>query len=521
MIPMPQLTDAVPQALPVGAAVGSFVLRGEHSRDAFGIRYLATASSSGGEVLIEEFAPAGLSVREPSGLLAPLSPAHALLWDEGLQAFVQESQVLGGALHPALMRVASLWRIRGTAFRMWPRVEGRTLAEVCETMDEPPTEAWLRGLIVPLLDALESLHGAGWVHGNVRPGQILMRDDGRPMLLDTGAVHKTIGARMPQHPAWPEPGFRPPELDEGANGQVPGPWSDLYSLAAVARFCMQAPCSAQDWEPLAGRSSAHEGSRFAAALERALLSDTQKRPASVAVFRRQLLAAAATVAAVPLPSQPASRHAPSGFGDESIDDESSPEPRPAWLEPMHADRPWEQEGFQAPRARRWPKLVAGGLGAIMLAAVAAYQLNGYEAEPRAMADSAGMAAAPLPARSPPVAGKVLDATPERGDSPIAVTPLADPEPAPAPAPVPMPAQPPLPASEPPSALGELRDRVASSSLRQVPAAPAVPVAATPQAQCAPRTQFALYRCMKTQCEQRRFADHPQCVRLRLTDEPPG
>ncbi len=511
MIPMPQLTDAVPQALPVGAAVGSFVLRGEHSRDAFGIRYLATASSSGGEVLIEEFAPAGMSVREASGLLAPLSPAHAALWDEGLQAFVQESQVLGGALHPALMRVASLWRIRGTAFRMWPRVEGRTLAEVCETMDEPPTEAWLRGLIVPLLDALESLHGAGWVHGNVRPGQILMRDDGRPMLLDTGAVHKTIGARMPQHPAWPEPGFRPPELDEGANGQVPGPWSDLYSLAAVARFCMQAPCSALDWQPLAGRSGEHEGSRFVAVLERALLSDTQKRPASVAVFRRQWLAAATTMAAVPVQTLPASRRAASDFGDDATDDESTLEPRPAWLEPMHADRPWEQEGFQAPRARRWPKLVAGGLGVIMLAAVAAYQLNGDQAETRAVASAADLAAAPLPPRSPPASGQVLDEAPQRGDSPIATKPLADPEPAPAPVPV----------AGPASAWGDVRARVEAPSPRPLPAAPAVQAAASPGAACAPRTQFALYRCLKTQCEQRRFAEHPQCVQLRRTDEPPG
>jgi hypothetical protein len=509
MIPMPQPIEVEPRALPVGAAVGSFVLRGVHSRDAFGIRYLATASASGGEVLIEEFAPAGISVRDATGLLAPRSPAHAALWDEGLQSFLQESQVLAGALHPAIMRVASLWRIRGTAFRMWPSVEGRTLAEVCATMQEPPSEAWLRGLLEPLLDALESLHGAGWVHGNVRPGQILMRSEGGPMLLDTGAVHKTIGARMPQHPAWPEPGFRAPELGDGAPGQVPGPWSDLYSLAAVARFCAEAPCSARDWVPRAGQANGTEGSRFAAVLDRALLSDPGQRPASVAVFRQQLrstVATVATVAAVAARTLPDSRRAAAVPRAEPIEGESALGPRPAWLEPMHADRPWEQAAFQVPRSRRWPKLVAGLLGVLMLAAVAAYQFNGYRAELRAGTDPVERAVLPEPSPSPkPLATEdVIAAAPERVAIATPAPPLPDPAPAPAPAP---------PAVDP--------ARAETLSSRAEPAATAPPSAATPAAACAPRTQFALYRCMKTQCEQRRFADHPQCVQLRLTDEPPG
>lgn len=506
MIPMPTPIEVEPQALPVGAAVGSFVLRGVHSRDAFGIRYLATASSSGGEVLIEEFAPAGISLRDATGLLVPLAPEHAALWDEGLQAFLQESQVLGAALHPAIMRVASLWRIRGTAFRMWPRIEGRTLAEVCATMDEPPSEAWRLGLVGPLLDALESLHGAGWVHGNVRPGQILMRSEGGPMLLDTGAVHKTIGARMPQHPAWPEPGFRPPELGDDASGQLPGPWTDLYSLAAVVKFIGQAPGNADDWAASTERPSGTEASRFVVALERALLSDARQRPQSVAVFRQQLLASVAT-AAVRRPARlPATDPpAPTLAGNEPVDLESEKEPRRDWLEPMHADRPWEEPAFQTPRARRWPKVAAAALGLLMLAAVAAYQfVAGDRAAPKAALAASELPDEQMPARTPPPAGPVQEAAPEPRPVPLPATPLPDPAPALASPPV---------ATEP--------ARVEAAPARPAPAAPVVASAATPAAACAPRTQFALYRCMQTQCEQRRFWTHPQCVQLRLTDEPPG
>jgi hypothetical protein len=44
---------------------------------------------------------------------------------------------------------------------------------------------------------------------------------------------------------------------------------------------------------------------------------------------------------------------------------------------------------------------------------------------------------------------------------------------------------------------------------------------TPAAACAPRTNFALYRCMQSQCEQQNYYAHSQCVRLRRYDELPA
>jgi len=47
--------------------------------------------------------------------------------------------------------------------------------------------------------------------------------------------------------------------------------------------------------------------------------------------------------------------------------------------------------------------------------------------------------------------------------------------------------------------------------------PAARALASPREVCGPRTQFSLYRCMQTQCSQRRWASHAQCQRLRITD----
>jgi len=60
--------------------------------------------------------------------------------------------------------------------------------------------------------------------------------------------------------------------------------------------------------------------------------------------------------------------------------------------------------------------------------------------------------------------------------------------------------------------GDPRDAV-SAARREESA-----LAENPAAACSPRTNFALYRCMQNQCEQRRFFTHPQCIRLRVRDE---
>ena len=516
--------------------MGSFLLDRMESRDEFSIRYVATASASGGEVVIEEFAPVGLSLRDASGVLRPRTPAHAELWEEGLRAFVQESELLARPLHPALVRVACLWQVRGTAFRMLPRIDGQSLTDVCASMTEPPSEEWVRGLVAPLLDALESVHEGGWVHGNIGPGQILIRPDGQPMLLDTAAARTAIGARMLPHSAWPEPGFRPPELAEPASGQVPGAWSDLYSLAAVARFCMAAPHAAGGVAQPAGASSIGlYDRRFVSALEGALANDTQARPQTIAIFRQQLKASA--VPAVPaMPPGAAHLHRvaaterssrpspladpePIGSGSASNELERDPALQRAWLEPVEPDPLWAREAARPPPARRWPWAVAGVLAVLASAALATYELTRDEVTPVAARMPGIMTPAErLPERDLTAAPPVEAAVPDALREPVQTA--APPAPLPPTLEVAGAERPRLPAAP-----SERPASAAAPAALPLPApdtrvAQRAAVADKPAAGCAPRTNFALYRCMKLQCEQSRYQAHPQCVRLRQNDELP-
>jgi non-specific serine/threonine protein kinase len=57
----------------------------------------------------------------------------------------------------------------------------------------------------------------------------------------------------------------------------------------------------------------------------------------------------------------------------------------------------------------------------------------------------------------------------------------------------------------------------SAPAEQAAVRPAPPVR-SPREACGERTQFSLYLCMQQQCARSAWANHPQCVRFRATDE---
>jgi non-specific serine/threonine protein kinase len=349
---------------------------------------------------------------------------------------------------------------------------------------------------------------------------------------------------MPQRPAWPEAAFRAPELAEAQGEHAPGPWSDLYSLAKVAQFCMNAS-HASGGVSLHGSGPAmgQYTSGLVSAVERSLAIDPRQRPQSVAALRLLLLSTVAPPAprprqgaagqpalalsdiplsTIPFNEREALRLEPKPIGRERTFPSSRPQPEPA----LHRSR-GARRAIPAPHTRRWPWAVAGALGtlgALVLAALVTVQVTGYQAP-----QLAGITLPRLPwlenliERDPTAAGTMTADTPDTLPMPLQVEaprtstrPLA-------------PAAVDIGRVTVPAAVAVKRE---SSVSVVVPAATASPapdsdlsrrdaVPDNPAAACAPRTNFALYRCMQSQCEQQHFYAHSQCVRLRRYDELPA
>ena len=308
--------------LPTGTRLAEFEIAGVIGEGGFGIVYRAIDHSLKREVALKEYMPAALASRLPDFSVTIKSEQHRPTFEVGLKSFINEARLLAQFDHPALVKVFRFWAANGTAYMAMPLYAGGTLKQALRARGAPPDEAWLRKLLVPLLDALELLHRADCLHRDISPDNILLvggdRADPKPLLLDFGAARRVIGEQTQALTVILKPGFAPIEQYDAIPGMKQGPWTDLYALAAVVHFAItgRAPAPSvgrlvQDaHEPLADSARGRYGESFLAAIDRALAPRPADRPQSVAEFRRSLSAATQPAAAAPAPDVPAPDRAP-------------------------------------------------------------------------------------------------------------------------------------------------------------------------------------------------------------------
>jgi len=198
-----------------------------------------------------------------------------------------------------------------------PLYHGKTLKQL---LRESPQidEAWIKGMLAPLLDALETLHGARCFHRDVAPDNILILDSGGPLLLDFGAARRIIGDMTQAVTVVIKPGYAPVEQYADDNSLQQGPWTDIYALAAVVRLAITGKPPATSVtrmvtdpvKPLAEVAQGYSAA-FLRAIDYGLAVRPEDRPQSIAEFRNALgLAPAPTPQEAVPPPEPAPRAAP-------------------------------------------------------------------------------------------------------------------------------------------------------------------------------------------------------------------
>lgn len=226
-------------ALPVGFRLGEFEVLALLGVGGFGMVYKAFDHSLHRAVAIKEFMPAALVARTDDGSLLARSPSDQAAFSAGLRSFVSEARLLAQFDHPSLVKVFRFWEANNTAYMVMPLYSGMTFKQARAQMRTPPPEAWLRKVLWSVLGALRVLHGGQTLHRDVSPDNIFLQDVGPPVLLDLGAARHAINDRDRKHTAVLKVNYAP--IEQYADGDAElaqGPWSDLYSLAAVVHGCL-------------------------------------------------------------------------------------------------------------------------------------------------------------------------------------------------------------------------------------------------------------------------------------------
>ena len=240
-------------ALPAGTRFGEFEIIRVLGVGGFGIVYLAQDHSLERQVALKEYMPTALAARGVGPMITVRAGSFAETYAMGLRSFINEARLLARFDHPSLVKVYRFWEDNGTAYMVMPYLQGRTLRDARRAMGHPPDEAWIRGLLAPVLDALELLHREGVFHRDIAPDNILLPPEGVPILLDFGAARRVIGGRTQSLTAILKPSYAPIEQYAEMASMRQGPWTDLYALGAVLYYLLfgvpPAPATARAVQP--------------------------------------------------------------------------------------------------------------------------------------------------------------------------------------------------------------------------------------------------------------------------------
>lgn len=196
-------------------SIAGFTLLEEAGRGGVGIVYRARQESLGRIVALKILSPALVASRSSR------------------ERFAVEARALGRVRHPNVVRVHDVV-VTDTvcAFSMdW--IEGSTLAAAIGDGLKRLEVGFVARIGASIARALAAVHGAGLVHRDVKPGNILLQPDGPPMLSDFSLVRDD---QQRLHTATGEfigtAAYAAPEQLRGDQRRV-GPHTDVYGLGVT------------------------------------------------------------------------------------------------------------------------------------------------------------------------------------------------------------------------------------------------------------------------------------------------
>ena len=101
-----------------------------------------------------------------------------------LARFEREAKLLAALNHPNVAAIYGLEAVDGVHFLVLELVDGQTLAQMTKTGPLPVEESL--DVCRQVAEGLEAAHDAGVIHRDLKPGNVIVTEDGKSKVLDFG-----------------------------------------------------------------------------------------------------------------------------------------------------------------------------------------------------------------------------------------------------------------------------------------------------------------------------------------------
>jgi non-specific serine/threonine protein kinase len=227
------------KALPPGTVIREWRLEDVLGVGGFGIVYKGRGIYFGELVAIKEYFPSSIAERDAESTVVPIGSdveeVHAL----GLKKFVEEAKLLWNlstpTRHPNIVSVRSLFEVHGTAYMVMDFEDGVSLSKLLKE-GRRFNERSLWNIIKPVAEGLDRAHRVGVLHRDIKPPNILITDDSRPVLIDFGSARFEAAEATSTSVTFHTPPYA--AVEQYVKTYPQGPWTDVYALAVVLYECV-------------------------------------------------------------------------------------------------------------------------------------------------------------------------------------------------------------------------------------------------------------------------------------------
>jgi serine/threonine protein kinase len=278
------------KALPMGTVLREWRIDEVLGVGGFGIVYKAQGIYFKELVAIKEYFPSSISERDSEDTVVPIDSEAEEVHALGLKKFVEEAKLLWNlstpTRHPNIVSVRSLFEIHGTAYMVMDFEDGLSLSKMLK-QGRRFNERSLWNILQPIAEGLDRAHRVGVLHRDIKPPNILITEDNRPVLIDFGSARFEAAEATSTKVTFHTPPYA--AIEQYVKTYPQGPWTDIYALGVVMYECITGEKPPEVLErlhaglgkPLSDGKWPGYGKKFLAAIDAAMVVKPDERPQSL------------------------------------------------------------------------------------------------------------------------------------------------------------------------------------------------------------------------------------------------